>query len=37
MYIQNNIQYRMINDLSLFHEGEFESILIDTLGVKVEF
>ena len=37
MYIQNNIQYRMRNDLSLFHEGEFESIFIETLGSKSPF
>ena len=34
MYIQNNIQYIMRSDLSLFHEGEFESIFIETLGSK---
>jgi len=34
MYINNNIQYNLRDDISIFYEGEFESIFIETLEAK---
>ena len=32
MYIRDNIQYNLREDLSIFIEGEFESILIESIN-----
>ena len=32
MYIRNDIDFQVREDLSLFHEGEFETIFIETTG-----
>jgi hypothetical protein len=31
MYIKKDIQYKLRNDIAIFHEGEFESIFIETI------
>ena len=31
MYINSDIQYKIRDDLSIFHEGEFETIFIETV------
>lgn len=32
LYIRNNIQYKIREDLGIFIEGEFESVFVETMG-----
>ena len=34
IYIRNDIQYKLREDLSTFYEGEFESVFIEIIGTK---